>query len=520
MSNVLSVYWSPHHMRVSEDDSNSDLAYIRELQPEWIRIHQPTATAIYHAQRAAPNAKIMLRSWDIDDHNGDRKREMYADPKGAAVKHLALWNEKLIALKNELRVNGWNYDETKWYLGLVNEPDPAFVSQVVKYSLEAMRLASSVDLYLGVVVSSVGTFSKPSENPHGWALCKPLERPINDGGHILIAHEYWQPEGPNYGEDGGNLAWRHRHIPLDVPILIGESGANGYIYGRYSKDDDSGWQKTVKEPSVYAAQVKQYIEGCDSRVQGVCLYMTDYHSDQWQSFDTQPAMHQLLAIKDARPQVPSPFVRTVDTRLPQIEQPSPIEPPRKPTADGIIDPTVAQAILQVESGGRTHGDDGRIIIRFEAHIFRQQLANDALWTRHFRTDAARPWVDQMWRKSEGDPWRTLHTGKQSDEWDAFRFAAALAPGDAAYRSISMGAAQIMGFNHARIGYPTAQAMFEAFANAPMQTLGFINFCLSDDALFDAIQRRDWRTIAKLYNGSGAIDTYAPLLERAYNELGD
>lgn len=76
-----------------------------------------------------------------------------------------------------------------------------------------------------------------------------------------------------------------------------------------------------------------------------------------------------------------------------------------------------------------------------------------------------------------------------------------------------------GFNHERIGYPTARAMFEAFANAPMQTLGFINFCLSDPDLLAAIRRKDWRAIAKLYNGAGAIDTYAPLLERAYNELG-
>lgn len=306
-------------MRVSENDLNSDLVYIRSLQPAWIRIHQPTATAIFHAQRAAPNARIMLRSWDIDDHNGDRKREMYADPVGAASLHMGMWEIKLIELENELRANGMSYDKTKWFLGLVNEPDPAYVSQVVTYSLESMRIAVTHGYYLGVVVSSVGTFSKPSENPHGWALCKPLEKPINDGGHILIAHEYWQPEGPNYGEDGGNLAWRHKHIPLNVPILIGESGANGYIYGRYSANDDSGWQKTVKDPAIYAAQVKEYIEGCDSRVQGVCLYMTDYHSDQWQSFDTQPAMHRLLAVKDARPQVPSPFGIKQTTHLPSIE---------------------------------------------------------------------------------------------------------------------------------------------------------------------------------------------------------
>lgn len=307
MSNTLSVYYSPHHWYPQDEE------YIRRLDPAWIRIHQPTARAIYTAQKNAPNAKIMLRSWDIDDHNGDRKREMYADPKGAAANHLRLWNAKWHELETELDRNGWAYDESKWFVGLVNEPDPAYVPQVVEYNLEAMAIGKAYGWRLGVVASSVGTFSKPSENGDGWAKFKPLEKPINEGGHILIAHEYWQPEGPNYGEDAGNLAWRHRSIPLNVPILIGESGANGYIYGRYSKNDDSGWQVTVKDehgnadPHKFAAQVKEYIEGCDQRVQGVCLYMLDYHDKQWASFNTGPANEQLLAIKDARPQRPSPF---------------------------------------------------------------------------------------------------------------------------------------------------------------------------------------------------------------------
>jgi hypothetical protein len=300
MSHVLGPYCSFWHWRAEDEQ------YIHQLDPAWTRIHQPTAKAIHVVQSNAPNANIMLRSWDVDDSNGERKREMYADPKGAAHKHLAMWKTKWEELETELKRNGWDYDTNRWYLGLVNEPDPAYVPQVVEYSLEAMRLIEYRDIRLGLVCSSVGNFSKPSENDRGWTKFMPLEKPINDGGHILIAHEYWQPEGPRFGEDAGNLAWRHRSIPLDVPILIGEAGANGYIYGRHSQNDDAGWRKFM-EPDQYAAQVKEYIEGCDQRVKGVLLYMLDFHSDQWWSFDTQPAMHQLLAIKDARPQQPSPF---------------------------------------------------------------------------------------------------------------------------------------------------------------------------------------------------------------------
>lgn len=205
--------------------------------------------------------------------------------------------------------------------------------------------------------------------------------------------------------------------------------------------------------------------------------------------------------------------------------PAPPQPPVKPVEPapsiptGIVEPRVAQAILKVESGGRTHGEDGRIIIRFEAHIFKRYLGNDALFDQHFRYDQARPWVNQQWRRVPSkDTWQLIHTGKQADEWSVLEFANKLNT-PASFMAISMGAAQIMGFNFARIGYPSAADMFVAFRDPLVQTIGFINFFLSDPALADAMRNKDWRTIAAKYNGSGAVDTYAPLLEKAYKDLG-
>lgn len=184
---------------------------------------------------------------------------------------------------------------------------------------------------------------------------------------------------------------------------------------------------------------------------------------------------------------------------------------------GIIEPRVAQAILQVESGGRTHGNDGKTLIRFEAHIFATKVNDYQRTGPFFRYDADKPWVNQEWRRSPADPWRAIHTGAQTDEYAVFEFARNLHR-DAAYQSISVGAAQIMGFNSARVGFPSAEAMFNAFQSAQMQTIGFINFFLSDPALMEAARRKDWREIARRYNGSGAIDTYAPLLQKAYEAL--
>ncbi|MDI9548423.1 MAG: N-acetylmuramidase domain-containing protein, partial [Chloroflexota bacterium] len=122
------------------------------------------------------------------------------------------------------------------------------------------------------------------------------------------------------------------------------------------------------------------------------------------------------------------------------------------------------------------------------------------------------------------PWWAIHTGSQADEWRAFELAGRL-DYRAAVESISMGRPQIMGFNHARVGYPTAEAMFAAFARRQdgeaAQIIAMLNYMLSDAELVRAIRQRDWREIARRYNGSGSVETYSPLLEAAWrSRLGN
>jgi len=517
MSSILSVYLSDHHGWCSSID------YIHELQPTVVVVHQPTARSIWRAQQAAPDAKIMLRSWDIDDHNGDRKREAYADPRGAAGKHYDMWDDLLEQLFGELDRNDWEYNIDQWYLQLINEPDPVYLPQIIEYTAEWMHRTTWP---LGVMVASVGTFGI-DDDPNNWSLVKPLEQQIRDGGHVLIVHEYWQPEGPSFvwtdkqartREDAGNLAWRHQHIPLDVPILVGEAGPNGFIYNRHTNTDNGGWQNYMT-PQTYAAQVHEYIEGCDSRVAGVALYMTDYHDDQWKSFDTTPAHDELLAIRDARPvENEMVYVPTVVVDGPQIENGEeeldiPISEYPQP---GIVDPHVALAIMDVESGIDGFCSNGKLKIRFEAHIFKTELNNDALFIQHFRIADSRPWEQPQYMYDDYfGVWISIHDGEYEVEHKAFEVAQNLNR-EAAYRSISMGIAQIMGFNHVRVGYASAEDMYsDFFISLPAQIVAFFNYTLSDSALMDAIRHRDWREIVHLYNGPGFVDVYAPRLEAAW-----
>lgn len=183
-----------------------------------------------------------------------------------------------------------------------------------------------------------------------------------------------------------------------------------------------------------------------------------------------------------------------------------------------IDPAVALSVMAIESGGRAFADDGRMLIRFEPHIFFEEWGklDPERFAQYFRYDLNQIWKGHQWRPSPDLPWRDFH-GNQRTEWEVFEFARnALAP-EAALRSISMGAPQIMGFNHASIGYPSAQAMFEAFsASAHAQIIALFDFVKADPGRLNALRNGDFTTFASSYNGPGQAALYAALIQDGVN----
>ena len=189
-----------------------------------------------------------------------------------------------------------------------------------------------------------------------------------------------------------------------------------------------------------------------------------------------------------------------------------------------MDRASAVAILYVESGGKGFGADGRLIIRFENHVFFREWGkvNAAAYGKQFQHDEDKPWTNHLFRaKSRGD-WQPLHNGSQESEWTAFTAARALAEVPA-LRSISLGLPQTMGFNHALVGYDSARALFEAYsASLAAQVLGLFDFIKGREPTSEAlqaIQRRQYHRLAELYNGKGQAAQYAVLIERAATTFG-
>lgn len=170
------------------------------------------------------------------------------------------------------------------------------------------------------------------------------------------------------------------------------------------------------------------------------------------------------------------------------------------------------AVIGAESAGKAFGDDGRLLVRFEVHLFQRFWgeANKQLFERHFQCESFR---NHRFRANPDAAWGAVHSN-QTREWDVLTFARGLDE-SAALSSISMGAPQIMGFNFKRIGYETVQEMFDQFSrSAHAQILGMFDFVRGGSSISQgirALQNGDFLTFASLYNGSGNAHTYESII---------
>jgi|GEM_PF-210718 len=170
---------------------------------------------------------------------------------------------------------------------------------------------------------------------------------------------------------------------------------------------------------------------------------------------------------------------------------------------------VLQAIIMTESGGSAYDNSGRLIILPEKHIFWRYLPKP-LRTSARREGLATPKWSRKNYKGLG--------GKGSDRrWDRLRAMVNLDE-KAALKSASYGKAQIMGFNHKICGYRDVTSFVLALAeNEDNQDDAFINY-LVGVGLAEDLRQRDFRAIARRYNGSGQVTYYAGLMERAYKGI--
>jgi hypothetical protein len=279
-------------------------------------------------------------------------------------------------------------------------------------------------------------------------------------------------------------------------------------------DHAFGWMEAAHNEIQWWNQQPQ-----NQTIQCVVLYRYQNH-DQWQ-MEQRPGVLDAFR-RLARLGMPSPAPRQVAQPQP-VSQPTPQPQPKpQPTMGQISDnliSTVArvlrveqramQAILAIESGGAAFRD-GRPVIRFEPHVFWNLWGKDNPDAFHANFQFENWRGDTHRRRGPSDEWLKMH-GSQDDEWAALEQASALNR-ELAIQSASLGAPQIMGFNHIKCGYPNAVEMLAAFsASATPQIWAFASFIANSPGCLEAMQAGDWLKFATIYNGPGQAERYAALI---------
>lgn len=180
-----------------------------------------------------------------------------------------------------------------------------------------------------------------------------------------------------------------------------------------------------------------------------------------------------------------------------------------------IEPSALAAVLLVESSGNGFDNDGRMIVRFENHIFDGYWGeeNNTLFHRHFYYNSGKTWTGHKWRESADGEWESFH-GDQDAEWEVLEFAQGLeGANEDAVQSISMGIAQVMGFNHETLGYDSAEEMFEDFQEGIRPQLeGMVAYIENCSSCMEGLEDGDYTQFAGGYNGSGQAEYYGGQIE--------
>jgi hypothetical protein len=324
MQNKIGVYFVPTH------DKNSDWDYIKQLNPSVIRIMDASNEKVKRLYNLLPNAIIYPRYWSISEDQARYK----SDPVGLAKDHVNFWRDKIkeyesFGMDRNRFVTVSQNEPTIWSNANRNQDYNAWLADmknVYRYNLEYnLTLANDMGKHgikstlLGLSVGHPANL-KDAEPPY-WGWAEPLVEPTLKYGHIWELHEYWSNQGPQ--QNWGWWAGRWTSVPFDVPIIIGECGIDKYVEDGSVSQHKRGWQAWVT-PKEYAKQINSYAAHLelDERVFGTFVFLTDFASRDWASFNTEAAHSEILKEKSVNYETYLPVIINTGT---------PPEPPVEPS---------------------------------------------------------------------------------------------------------------------------------------------------------------------------------------------
>ena len=357
--------------------------------------------------------------------------------------------------------------------------------------------------------------------PPDWGPWMPLLQFIRDTpDRYLGLHEYW---GFNKGVKFYEGWWflRYREMPIKVPTILTELGglkAYQHENGSWGLKAADGWMGDISQGEYFQQWHEAEAElRKDNYLLGAQIFTTDGGHPWIGQCDAGPVNSLWASYAQAQPDLkpieePAPGL-SIQVHLPVVKAVVTSQNVQGAN-ERTIDPQVLEAITRVESSSHGFGEYNRLKIRIEAHLLLDQHYGDPDKFREYFK--AGPNYEGYIKAHDSGEWIEYHSMGQLGEWRAFEIASLISPRLAILNS-SLGAAQIMGFNHERIGYQTVEQMWDAFNRAESShVIGLLNYVLSDPKLVTAIRNKDWPTIGRLYNGA---ESAGEKYKAAYNAIG-
>ena len=164
-----------------------------------------------------------------------------------------------------------------------------------------------------------------------------------------------------------------------------------------------------------------------------------------------------------------------------------------------------KAVANVETAGNPFDSQGRPLILYERHIFSKL-------TRHIY-DETHPDISSRKHYEHGT------YGNLATQYSRLEVAYKLDT-DAALMATSWGAFQILGENYRDAGFKTVQEFVVAMRKSiAAQLSAFVSYVGNNARTLSAIQRKDWATFARAYNGPNyKSNHYDTNLAAAYDKF--
>lgn len=220
-----------------------------------------------------------------------------------------------------------------------------------------------------------------------------------------------------------------------------------------------------------------------------------------------------------------------------------------------------RALLRVECGSddpaRFIGPTGRAIVRVEAHHVLRRCPAATTWGLRVRQgdvvwqggpepsllvvedngqpdaqpSSAPSLVRLGWKPWEGHEvevdgaWWAYHGHQERNasgwpgEYDALDVATSILGPEGAAACSSWGPGQVLGSESRMLGLTTATEVRDLASTAEGGLSLVERWFYARPEAHGALKRKDWRTVARLYNGSGQVETYAAWLAREYAQVG-